>query len=114
MTSLKNYLLLIRYLMDDDKLMRDIDFSHFEEEFKLSTAPVVKKGVNDTSAPDGAQTGVTNGTGTIRKTPTRQLDTLMEHTRLKNMAICRRKLPNIPVQVIVTSDFNFVEYLNRT
>ncbi len=52
--------------MDDDKLMRDIDFSHFEEEFKLSTTPVVKKGVNDTTAPDGAQTGITNGTGTIR------------------------------------------------
>ena len=23
----------------------------------------------------------------------------MEHTRLKNMAICRRKLPSVPVQV---------------
>jgi hypothetical protein len=52
--------------MDDDKLMRDIDFSHFEEEFKLSSAPVVKKGANDSTAPDGAQVGVTNGTGTMR------------------------------------------------
>jgi hypothetical protein len=36
-----------------------------------------------------------------RKTPTRQLDTLMEHTRLKNMAICRRKLPTMPVQDMI-------------
>ena len=49
--------------MDDDKLMRDIDFSNFEEEFKLSTAPVVKK---DNTATDGTQLGISNGTGTIR------------------------------------------------
>jgi hypothetical protein len=58
--SLGNF---FRYLMDDDKLMRDIDFTHFEEEFKLSTAPVIKK---DSSAPDGTQLGISNGTGTIR------------------------------------------------
>ena len=57
-----------------------------------------------------------------RKTPTRQLDTLMEHTRLKNMAICRRKLPPIPVQDliravnaldIVTVSTDVVELLQR-
>ena len=52
--------------MDDDKLMRDIDFSNFEEEFKLSTAPVLKK---DNTATDGTQLGISNGTGTIRYVP---------------------------------------------
>jgi hypothetical protein len=50
--------------MDDDKLMKDINFSHFEEEFKLNSAPIVKKGANSSTAPDGA--AVANGTGTLR------------------------------------------------
>eukprot|EP00094_Tigriopus_californicus_P001997 TCALIF_01924-PB protein Name:"Similar to CG32138 Formin-like protein CG32138 (Drosophila melanogaster)" AED:0.27 eAED:0.27 QI:0/0.5/0.14/1/0.5/0.42/7/0/998 len=33
--------------------------------------------------------------------PVKQLDTLMEHTRLKNMAICKRKLPDIPISDLI-------------
>ena len=51
--------------MDDEKVMKDIDFSRFEEEFKLGNAPIIKKGTNDT-APDGGNLGVANGTGTLR------------------------------------------------
>ena len=55
--------------MDDDKLMKDIDFSLFEEEFKLNSAPVIKKGSKETTDPDGTSLGVTNGTGTLRFEP---------------------------------------------
>ena len=30
----------IWYLMDDEKLMKDLDLSAFEEEFKLNTGPI--------------------------------------------------------------------------
>jgi hypothetical protein len=56
----------LRYLMDDDKLMKDIDFSQFEEEFKLNSAPIIKKGANESTDTDGASLGVSNGTGTLR------------------------------------------------
>ena len=40
--------------------------------------------------------------GGAKKTPTKQLDSLMEHTRLKNIAICRRKLPqNLSISDLV-------------
>ena len=40
--------------------------------------------------------------GGVKKTPTKQLDSLMEHTRLKNIAICCRKLPqNLSISDLV-------------
>ena len=51
--------------MDDEKVMKDIDFGRFEEEVKLGTAPIIQKGSNE-AAPDGTNLGVANGTGTLR------------------------------------------------
>ena len=93
-----------RYVMDDVKLMNDIDFGSFEEEFKLNPTPIAsnKGGVggasvagNNNNEPDGGRKGPS------APAPKPQLDTLMEHTRLKNMAICKRKLPNLPVSELV-------------
>ncbi len=82
--------------MDDVKLMKDLDFAAFEEEFKLNPTPIANnKGVNNNNnETDGRK-------GSAAPPPKPQLDTLMEHTRLKNMAICKRKLPNLPVSELV-------------
>jgi len=72
------------YTMNDEKIMSEIDFSAFEEAFKLN--PVLPKKGED--APDS------NGTNTVKSIKSPQLDSLMEHTRLKNVAICKRRLPH--------------------
>ncbi len=82
--------------MDDVKLMKDIDFASFEEQFKLNLTPIANNKNssvnNNNSEADGRKTSAA---------PKPQLDTLMEHTRLKNIAICKRKLPNLPVSELV-------------
>lgn len=89
-------------MMDDAKLMKDLDFSSFEDEFKLS---------QQKSSVGGGRGGLANNNNNggnnsevdspPKKVQTKQLDSLMEHTRLKNMAICRRKLPAIPIPDLV-------------
>lgn len=78
--------------MDDMKLMNDLDFASFEEEFKLDSRPNKRNQVATSEADNAA---------TPKKMPVKQLDTLMEHTRLKNMAICKRKLPDIPTSDLI-------------
>lgn len=82
--------------MDDIKLMKDLDFAAFEEEFKLNQAPARKMGNNVTDGVRGDR-----NESPPKKVPTKQLESLMEHTRLKNMAICRRKLPNLPIPELI-------------
>ena len=80
--------------MDDEKLLKDLDLSGFESTFKLNQPMGFKnkkESVFDGSQVDG-----------VKKTPTKQLDSLMEHTRLKNIAICKRKLPqNLSISDLV-------------
>ena len=83
----------IWYLMDDEKLMKDLDLAEFEEEFKLSKVPI-----SAANAGRSSKDSVSHTDGGAKRTPTRQLDTLMEHTRLKNMAICRYE--NIIISII--------------
>ena len=33
----------------------------------------------------------------------KQLDSLMEHTRLKNISICKRRLPDMPIPDLVSA-----------
>ena len=80
--------------MDDMKLMKDINFHEFEEEFKLNPSPL---GNNKNSPNKNSNNDVDGGTMNNKK----QYETLLEHTRLKNMAICKRKLPAIPTQELV-------------
>ncbi len=73
----------IWYQMDDEKLIKELDLAAFEEEFKLNSAPIGMQPRRKDTHLDKTQTD----------SPKRQLESLMEHTRLKNMAICKRKLP---------------------
>lgn len=85
----------IWYVMDDVKLMNELDFASFEETFKLAPSrPVGGRG-------RGERDNLDSGDQSPPKKPAKQLESLLEHTRLKNMAICRRKLPDIPVDVLV-------------
>eukprot|EP00095_Tigriopus_kingsejongensis_P004806 snap_masked-scaffold182_size278544-processed-gene-1.8 protein:Tk04806 transcript:snap_masked-scaffold182_size278544-processed-gene-1.8-mRNA-1 annotation:"GL25292" len=81
----------IWYVMDDAKLMNDLDFASFEEEFKLDSRPLNRN-------KKALDSEVDNST---KKAPVKQLDTLLEHTRLKNIAICKRKLPDIPISDLI-------------
>ena len=89
-------------MMDDVKLMKDLDFRSFEEEFKLSQQ---KSGLGGRGGGGVNGGGDNNNQSELdsppKKVATKQLDSLMEHTRLKNMAICRRKLPTIPIPDLV-------------
>ena len=97
------------YTTNDQKIINEIDFSDFDKNFKLNTAPLNTK-VNDKDA--------------VSKTPqmkTQQLNSLMEHTRsaltrsalltfviiflirLRNVAICKRKLPAMSLEDIIIS-----------
>ncbi len=100
-----------RYLMDDEQVMRKIDFAPFEEQFKLNPVPIknavnkntavnISSSNNNNNSTKGNNSEVDSGKSAV-SSPKQQLDTLMEHTRLKNMAICKRKLPNLPISELV-------------
>merc|ERR1719237_1982249 len=80
------------YTTNDDKIIKEIDFSAFEEAFKLNPAPIKKAGGRDEPDP-----------GKVPTIKTPQLKSLMEHTRLKNVAICKRRLPPMPLDDIMTA-----------
>jgi len=79
------------YTTNDQKIIDEIDFSDFDKSFKLSTTPTNSK-VNDRDPVSKAPQ---------MKTP--QLISLMEHTRLRNVAICKRKLPAMSLEDIIVS-----------
>ena len=67
--------------MDDEKLIKDLDLDAFESEFKLNSTPIGQQNKDE----------IDNRKQSMVKAP--KLDSLMEHTRLRNIAICKRKLP---------------------
>lgn len=81
------------YTTNDEKIMNDIDFTDFEEAFKLNPAPIKNKAGRE-------EVDNTNKAPAI-KTP--QLKSLMEHTRLKNVAICKRRLKEKPIEETITA-----------
>ena len=80
------------YTTNDEKIINEIDFSAFEEAFKLNPAPIKKTGGRDEPDP-----------GKVPAIKTPQLKSLMEHTRLKNVAICKRRLPPMPLDDIMAA-----------
>merc|ERR1712226_1389258 len=80
------------YTTNDEKIINEIDFSAFEEAFKLNPAPIKKAGGRDEPDP-----------GKVAAIKTPQLKSLMEHTRLKNVAICKRRLPAMPLDDIMAA-----------
>ncbi|XP_034249251.1 formin-like protein [Thrips palmi] len=70
--------------LDDDKLHSMIDFTDFEERFKLGVGPAVAAG--DSSETDG----LTSFSSKRFKKP--ENVSLLEHTRLRNIAISRRRM----------------------
>lgn len=77
--------------LDDDKLHSIIDFNEFEEAFKIgSSLPV-----SNSEDVDGL---IGMGSKRFNKRP--ELQSLLEHNRLRNIAICRRKL-EMPVEEVI-------------
>ncbi|KAJ8930769.1 hypothetical protein NQ314_016403 [Rhamnusium bicolor] len=77
--------------LDDDKLHGYIDFNDFEERFKIGSANMLSNGVSETD-------GLSTFPSKRFKKP--ENVTLLEHTRLRNIAISRRKLEMTPEKVI--------------
>jgi hypothetical protein len=77
--------------LDDDKLHRHIDFNDFEERFKIGSAGTL---ANGNSEIDGLSTFPS------KRFKKSENVTLLEHTRLRNIAISRRKLEMSPEKVI--------------
>lgn len=82
------------YTANDEKIINEIDFSAFEEAFKLNPVPVKKAGGKDVG-------DNTLSRQSLAKIP--QLKSLMEHTRLKNVAICKRRLPQMALDDITAA-----------
>ena len=69
-------------------LLDEIDFNSFEEEFKIPSKG--KQNVtNKGSSKDDKEEAL--------DPPKPKLTSLMEHSRLRNIAICTRKLPPMPI-----------------
>ena len=77
-------------------LLNEIDFNAFEEEFKL---PQKKK--LDNKNPDKVDGANGHAQPTAAEPLKPKLKSLMEHTRLRNIAICTRKLPQMPIPDLI-------------
>ncbi|XP_017779314.1 PREDICTED: formin-like protein CG32138 isoform X2 [Nicrophorus vespilloides] len=79
--------------LDDDRLHKTIDFIEFEERFKIRNAGALTNGASE---PDGLNTMPS------KRFKKPENVTLLEHTRLRNIAISRRKL-DMPVEKVVNA-----------
>ncbi|KAK9892894.1 hypothetical protein WA026_022576 [Henosepilachna vigintioctopunctata] len=79
--------------LDDDKLHNHIDFHDFEERFKIGIAGIVANGNSEID-------GLSSFPSKKFKKP--ENVTLLEHTRLRNIAISRRKL-EMPVEKVINA-----------
>ena len=78
-------------------LLNEINFNDFEEEFKIPQKN--RKGSDSTK-------DSVDGKGKVRgkeeNGPAKaKLTSLLEHTRLRNIAICTRKLPSMPIPDLI-------------
>ncbi|XP_030372187.1 formin-like protein isoform X5 [Scaptodrosophila lebanonensis] len=72
--------------LDDEKIFKQIDFNEFEERFKIGIGGALHNGSNGSEVD-----------GTLQNYPSKRFKkpdhvSLLEHTRLRNIAISRRKL----------------------
>ncbi|XP_043271728.1 formin-like protein isoform X2 [Venturia canescens] len=79
--------------LDDDRLHNYIDFSDFEERFKIGISGHVANGTNEI---DGLQSFPS------KRFKKPENVSLLEHTRLRNIAISRRKM-EMPVEKVITA-----------
>uniref|UniRef100_U5EVY0 Putative neuron projection morphoproteinsis n=1 Tax=Corethrella appendiculata TaxID=1370023 RepID=U5EVY0_9DIPT len=77
--------------LDDEKLHRQIDFADFEERFKIGMVGSLTNGTNELD-------GLSTFPSKRFKKP--ENISLMEHTRLRNIAISRRKL-EMPAEMVI-------------
>lgn len=92
--------------LDDDKVIDAIDFEWFEEQFKLAGAETsTPKGAGPLSGPtmglkypldQQGQMGDSQNGATLQSS---RRQTLLDHKRLRNLAITRRKLAIEPIEV---------------
>ncbi|KAJ6647920.1 Formin-like protein [Pseudolycoriella hygida] len=76
--------------LDDEKLHKQIDFADFEELFKIGIGGPMTNGISEV---DGL-----NSHGSKRYKPEKV--SVLEHTRLRNIAISRRKL-DMPMELVI-------------
>ncbi|XP_018334507.1 formin-like protein CG32138 [Agrilus planipennis] len=79
--------------LDDDRLFNYIDFDDFEEKFKIGQSTAMEVNCNEID-------GLTTYPSKRFKKP--EKESLLEHTRLRNIAISRRKL-NMPIDKVINS-----------
>ncbi|KAK4311569.1 hypothetical protein Pmani_016931 [Petrolisthes manimaculis] len=79
--------------LDDEKLFNVIDFLEFEEQFKIGLGGGGCKANGNVSEVDSLHTFGS------RRSKKLELTSLMEHTRLRNIAISRRKL-DLPFDIV--------------
>ncbi|XP_032599410.1 formin-like protein isoform X6 [Drosophila grimshawi] len=82
--------------LDDEKIFKQIDFNEFEERFKIGIGGGLHNGSNGTEVD-----------GTLSTYPSKRFKkpdnvSLLEHTRLRNIAISRRKL-GMPIDDVVAA-----------
>ena len=78
-------------------LLNEINFNEFEEEFKVPQKH--RKGSDSTKdSVDGKGNSVKKE---VTEPAKPKLKSLMEHTRLRNIAICTRKLPSMPIPELI-------------
>ncbi|KAG9510023.1 Formin-like protein [Fragariocoptes setiger] len=99
---------------EEDKILKTIDFSEFEEQFKLSTKPDRSNSPNADNLPmghqaNGSSVGSNNSvgagatddsTGATKRFKQNEKTTFLEHNRLRNMAISLRKI-GLPTDVVI-------------
>ena len=78
-------------------LLNEINFNEFEEEFKIPQKN--RKGSDSTK---DSVDGKGNVRGKEENGPAKaKLTSLLEHTRLRNIAICTRRLPSMPIPDLI-------------
>ena len=79
-------------------MLNEIDFKTFEDEFHIPQKS--RKGSNNNKdAVDAGKTSKKDAPETSKP----KLKSLMEHTRLRNIAICTRRLPQMPTPKLLSA-----------
>ena len=79
-------------------LLNEIDFKTFEDEFHIPQKS--RKGSNNNK--DEVDSGK-NSKNDAPETAKPKLKSLMDHTRLRNIAICTRRLPQMPTPKLLSA-----------
>ncbi|XP_017128396.1 formin-like protein isoform X3 [Drosophila elegans] len=80
--------------LDDEKIFKQIDFNEFEERFKIGIGGALRNGSNGTEVDGSLQSS--------KRFKRPDNVSLLEHTRLRNIAISRRKL-GMPIDDVIAA-----------